>query len=89
MCDKLVCPFECKQPIKHREPQTDAKCKAWCFSTSKIKKSQAYVTIYNMPKQWRAYAFSSMFVLDVATKSPKDHKLLRATYILCSKKICN
>ena len=29
-----------------------------------------------------------MFVLDVATKSQKDHKLFSATYILCSKKNC-
>ena len=39
-------------------------------------------------KQWQAYTFSSMFILDVATKSQKDHKLFSATYILCSKKIC-
>ena len=27
-----------------------------------------------------------MFILDVAIKSQKDHKLFSATYILCSKK---
>jgi len=31
-------------------------------------------------KQWQAYSFSSLFILDVATKSRKDHKLLSATY---------
>ena len=36
-------------------------------------------------KQWRAYAFSSMFILDVAPKSQKDHKLFSAPYILCIK----
>ena len=30
-----------------------------------------------------------MFILDVATKSQKEHKLFSAPYILCSKKICN
>ena len=30
-----------------------------------------------------------MFILDVTTKSQKDQKLFSATYILCSKKICN
>ena len=30
-----------------------------------------------------------MLILDVATKSQKDHKLFGATYILCSKKIHN
>ncbi len=40
--------------------------------------------------QWGAYSFSSsMFILDVATKSQKDHKLFSAIYNLCSKKICN
>ena len=41
--------------------------------------------------RWQTYAFSSMFILDVTTKSQKDHKLYSATYtcILCSKKICN
>ena len=34
--------------------------------------------------KWRAYTFSSMFILDVATKSQKDHKLFSATYTLCS-----
>jgi len=36
--------------------------------------------------QWRVYSFSSLFLLAVATKSQKDHKLYSATYILCSKK---
>ena len=39
-------------------------------------------------KQWWAYAFRSMFILDAATKSQKDHKLFSATYSLWSKKIC-
>jgi len=30
-----------------------------------------------------------MFILDVATKSQKDHKLFSATYILYSKKFVN
>ena len=34
--------------------------------------------------EWQAYTFSSMFILDVASKSQKDHKLFSATYILCS-----
>ena len=39
--------------------------------------------------QLRAYSFSSLFILDVATQSQKDHKLFSATYILCGKKLCN
>jgi hypothetical protein len=39
--------------------------------------------------KWRDYSFSSLFILDVATKSQKDHKLFSAPYILCSKKIGN
>ena len=42
-----------------------------------------------MSQQWQAYAFSSMFVFDVATKSQKDHKLFSTIYILCSKKVSN
>jgi len=34
-------------------------------------------------------SFSSLFILDVATKSQKDHKLFSTTYNLCSKKIGN
>jgi len=34
-------------------------------------------------------SFSSLFILDVATYSQKDHKLFSATYILCSKKFSN
>jgi len=34
-------------------------------------------------------AFSSFFILDVATISQMDDKLFSATYILCSKKFCN
>ena len=45
----MICPNECKQLRTHPEPQTKAKCKAWCFSTSEIKSScytelQAYIT---------------------------------------------
>ncbi len=39
--------------------------------------------------KWGAYSFSSLFILDVSTKSQKDHKLFNATYNLCSKKISN
>jgi hypothetical protein len=39
--------------------------------------------------EWRAYSFSSLFILDVATESQKDHKLFSATYNLCSEKIGN
>ena len=39
--------------------------------------------------EWQAYAFSSMIILNVATKSQKDHMLFSATYILCCKKFCN
>jgi len=39
--------------------------------------------------QWGAYTFSSLFVLDVATKSQKDHQLFSTAYNLCSKKIGN
>ncbi len=40
--------------------------------------------------QWGAFSFtSSLFILDVTTQSQKDHKLLSATYNLCSKKIGN
>ena len=42
------------------------------------------LTIIYFILQWKAYGFSSMFILDVATKSQKDHKLFSATYILCS-----
>ena len=39
---------------------------------------------------WHAMGFELCTpVLDVATKSQKDHKLYSTTYILCSKKICN
>ena len=31
--------------------------------------------------QWRAGAFSSLFILDVNTQSQKEHKLNSATYI--------
>ena len=40
-----------------------------------------------MQYQWQAYSFSLLFILDVATKSQKNHKLLSATYSLCNKKI--
>jgi hypothetical protein len=33
------------------------------------------------PSQRQAYSFSSLFTLDVATKSQKDHNLFSATYI--------
>ncbi len=36
-----------------------------------------------------ACSFSSLFILDVATQSQKDHKLFSTTYNLCSKKISN
>jgi len=36
-----------------------------------------------------AYSFSSLFILDVATQSQKDHKLFSTTYILCNIKIGN
>ncbi len=39
--------------------------------------------------KWLHYSFSSLFILDVATLSQKDHKLFSAPYILCSKIICN
>jgi len=39
--------------------------------------------------QWGAYSFSSLFILDVATESQKDHKLFSAICNLCSKKISN
>jgi len=35
------------------------------------------------------YSFSSLFILDVATWSQKNHKLFSAIYILCGKKIVN
>jgi len=34
-----------------------------------------------------AYSFSSLFILDVATKSQKDHKLFSATFNLWSKEM--
>jgi len=40
-----------------------------------------------MQNEWGSYSFSSLFILDVATESQKDHKLFSATYILCNKKI--
>jgi len=40
-----------------------------------------------MLMKWGAYTFSSLFILDVATLSQKDHKLFITTYNLCSKKI--
>ncbi len=39
--------------------------------------------------QWGADAFSSLFILDVASQSQKDYKVFSATYNLCSKKFCN
>ena len=39
--------------------------------------------------QWEDDTFSSLLILDGATKSQKDHKLFSATYILCSEKFCN
>jgi len=42
-----------------------------------------------MCSEWRAYSFSSLFILDVTTLSQKDHKLFSTTYILCSKKFGN
>jgi len=36
--------------------------------------------------QWGAYSSTSLFILDVATQSQKDHKLFTTTYNLCSKK---
>jgi len=39
--------------------------------------------------EWEDGAYSSLFILDVTTKSQKDHKLFSATNILCSKKLCN
>ena len=35
--DKTVCLNQFKQIKKHPKPLTDAKHKAWCFSTSEIK----------------------------------------------------
>ncbi len=53
--------------------------------------SQNFLNFHSMYKilQWGAYSFSLLFVLDVATKSQKDHKAFSATYNLCSKKMDN
>jgi len=43
----------------------------------------------SVQEQWGAYSFSSLFILDIATESHKDHKVFSATYILCNKKFGN
>jgi hypothetical protein len=53
-----------------------------------IKKCIAWA-IFVHHKQWVADTFSSLFRFDVAISSQKDHKLLSATNILCSKKFYN
>ncbi len=47
------------------------------------------VTKNNKGSQWEPTILVSLFILDVATQSQKDHKLFSATYILCNKKIGN
>jgi len=37
--------------------------------------------------QWQVYSLSSLFILDVVTKSQKDHKLFKTTCILLSRKM--
>jgi len=40
----------------------------------------------NKDVQWQVYFFSSLFILDVANQSQKDHKLFSSTYIYVAKK---
>jgi len=55
-------------------------------ATSKSEFNKGYHALI-MSTQWGAYSFNSLFILDVATESPNDHKLFSATYIFVTKNL--
>ncbi len=60
------------------------------FFTSSMVLRTSFIIFSSIPKkQWRAYSFSSLFILDVPHLITKGHKLFTSTYILCNKKFGN